>query len=92
MFMKMVDERWGLKLSVEEVAKKIKHFLLLRHKSSQTDESDTLIPRRELQPDDNRFDFRPFLYGTKWTRQFRHIDALVAQRTKLKRFDFDSTV
>ena len=27
MFMKMVDEkRWGLKLSVEEVAKKIKHF------------------------------------------------------------------
>jgi NAD+ synthase (glutamine-hydrolysing) len=26
-------------------------------------------------PDDNRFDIRPFLYNTKWERQFKAIDA-----------------
>ena len=28
-------------------------------------------------PDDNRFDLRPFLYNTRWTRQFTTIDRLV---------------
>ena len=27
--------------------------------------------------DDNRFDLRQFLYNTKWTTQFRSIDAIV---------------
>ena len=29
-------------------------------------------------PDDNRFDLRPFLYPTRWIRQFRVIDQLVS--------------
>ena len=69
MFMKMIDEkRWRLNLSVEEVAKKIKHFFFCyginRHKLT------TLTPSYHAEnysPDDNRFDFRPFLYNSKWT-------------------------
>ena len=34
-------------------------------------------------PDDNRFDLRPFLYNSKWTRQFRAIDEDAAKRTKV---------
>ena len=30
-------------------------------------------------PDDNRFDLRPFLYNTRWTRQFAVIDEMVTQ-------------
>jgi NAD+ synthase (glutamine-hydrolysing) len=30
-------------------------------------------------PDDNRYDLRPFLYNTKWTRQFYTIDLMVKQ-------------
>ena len=33
-------------------------------------------------PDDNRFDLRPFLYNTKWTRQFKVMDELVKEKEK----------
>ena len=83
MFLKMADEkRWGLGLSLTEIARKIKHFFFCyginRHKLT------TLTPSYHAEnysPDDNRFDFRPFLYNSKWTRQFKHIDVLVAKRT-----------
>ena len=75
------EKRWRLSLSVKEVAEKVKRFFFYygtnRHKLT------TLTPSYHAEnysPDDNRFDFRPFLYNSKWARQFRHIDALVAPR------------
>jgi NAD+ synthase (glutamine-hydrolysing) len=47
-----------------------------RHKAT------TLTPAYHAEsysPDDNRFDLRPFLYNTRWTRQFGDIDAEVAR-------------
>ncbi len=36
------------------------------------------IISHRIFPDDNRFDLRQFLYNTKWTRQFKSIDTIVA--------------
>lgn len=62
-------------LSAAEVAAKVKRFFYFyaanRHKST------TLTPAYHAEsysPDDNRHDLRPFLYNTKWTRQFDAID------------------
>ena len=76
MFEKLVRE-WD-HLPPREVAEKVKHFFrcyaINRHKMT------TLTPSYHAEsysPDDNRFDLRQFLYNTRWTWQFRHIDACV---------------
>jgi NAD+ synthase (glutamine-hydrolysing) len=67
-------------LSPAAVAEKVKHFFVYysrnRHKMC------TITPAYHAEgysPDDNRFDLRPFLYPTRWIRQFRVIDQLVSQ-------------
>lgn len=64
------------------IAEKVKRFFIYysinRHKMT------TLTPSYHAEnysPDDNRFDLRPFLYNTKWTRQFDTIDELVVKHT-----------
>ena len=59
-------------------ASKVKHFFRMyainRHKMT------TITPAYHAEsysPDDNRYDLRPFLYNTNWTRQFAEIDRLV---------------
>lgn len=59
------------------IAEKVKRFFYYysvnRHKMT------TLTPSYHAEnysPDDNRFDLRPFLYQTKWTRQFNTIDSI----------------
>lgn len=45
----------------------------------------TLTPAYHAEsysPDDNRYDLRQFLYNSKWTWQFRAIDAQVARLTQ----------
>ena len=76
MFEKLVRE-WD-HLPPREVAEKVKHFFrcyaINRHKMT------TLTPSYHAEsysPDDNRFDLRQFLYNTRWTWQFRRIDACV---------------
>lgn len=66
-------------LSPIVIAEKVKRFFVFysinRHKMT------TLTPSyhaEQYSPDDNRFDLRPFLYPTRWTRQFRAIDSKVA--------------
>ena len=66
-------------LSPTEVAAKVKRFFYYyaanRHKMC------IITPAYHAEaysPDDNRFDLRQFLYNTKWTRQFRSIDEMVA--------------
>lgn len=78
MFLKLV-ERWS-HLTYDVVAAKVKKFFsyyaINRHKMT------TLTPSYHAErysPDDNRFDLRPFLYNTKWDRQFSTIDSLVKQ-------------
>jgi len=62
------------------VADKVKHFFrcyaINRHKMT------TLTPAYHAEsysPDDNRFDLRPFLYPSQWSRQFTTIDNIAAQ-------------
>ncbi|CAH0519171.1 unnamed protein product [Peronospora belbahrii] len=57
------------------VATKVKRFFFYysvnRHKMT------TLTPSYHAEnysPDDNRFDLRPFVYNSRWTRQFNSID------------------
>jgi len=76
MFEKLVHE-WD-HLPPREVAEKVKHFFrcyaINRHKMT------TLTPSYHAEsysPDDNRFDLRQFLYNTRWTWQFRRMDAYV---------------
>ncbi len=79
--------RWGAPppvgrgLSPADVAAKVKRFFYFyaanRHKAT------TLTPAYHAEsysPDDNRFDLRPFLYNTAWTRQFKAIDAEAAAK------------
>ena len=73
---------WGA-LAPPAVAAKVKRFFyfhaLNRHKMC------TLTPSYHAEsysPDDNRFDLRPFLYNTAWSRQFRAIDEDVAARAR----------
>ncbi|CAM9104348.1 unnamed protein product [Ectocarpus fasciculatus] len=65
-------------LSPQEIASKVKRFFFFysvnRHKMT------TLTPSyhaEEYSPDDNRFDLRPFLYPTRWPRQFAVIDSML---------------
>lgn len=76
MFEKLVHE-WH-PLPPREVAEKVKRFFryYARHRHKMT----TLTPAYHAEsysPDDNRFDLRQFLYNTRWTWQFRQIEALV---------------
>lgn len=57
-----------------------KFYAINRHKLT------TLTPAYHAEaysPDDNRFDLRPFLYNTQWTRQFQTIDAIVKAKAAL---------
>jgi len=61
-----------------QIAEKVKRFFyyysINRHKMT------TLTPSYHAEaydPDDNRFDLRPFLYDTKWSWQFKKIDEMV---------------
>ena len=78
MFRKLVVT-WS-HLAPSEVAAKVKRFFYYysvnRHKMT------TITPAYHAEaysPDDNRFDLRPFLYNTRWTRQNRVIDDIVTQ-------------
>jgi len=86
MYRKLVDEWTSAKkkrapedrLTHAEVAAKVKRFFFYyginRHKMC------TLTPSYHAEgysPDDNRFDLRPFLYNSRWPRQFQTIDQLV---------------
>ena len=76
MFERLVEE-WD-HLSPREVAEKVKRFF--RYYSMNRHKMTTLTPSYHAEsysPDDNRFDLRQFLYNTRWTWQFRHIDAYV---------------
>jgi NAD+ synthase (glutamine-hydrolysing) len=84
MFIRLIKGVWA-HLEVAEVAAKVKRFFYFysvnRHKMT------VLTPSYHAEaysPDDNRFDLRPFLYNTKWTRQFGTIDALVREREGTK--------
>ncbi|KAG6966608.1 hypothetical protein JG688_00006706 [Phytophthora aleatoria] len=72
-------------LAPTEVATKVKRFFFYysvnRHKMT------TLTPSYHAEnysPDDNRFDLRPFLYNTRWTRQFNSIDTLAGKLEEKK--------
>ena len=76
MFEKLVQE-WG-HLPPREVAEKVKRFF--RYYAINRHKMTTLTPSYHAEsysPDDNRFDLRQFLYNTRWTWQFRRIDACV---------------
>ncbi|KAG7355090.1 NAD+ synthetase [Nitzschia inconspicua] len=69
---------WKETCTPSEVGAKVKRFFYYysvnRHKMC------TLTPSYHAEansPDDNRFDLRPFLYNTKWPRQFSTIDRMV---------------
>jgi len=68
-------------LGADEVAVKVKRFFYYysvnRHKMCVITPS---YHAEGYSPDDNRFDLRPFVYNTRWTRQFAAIDRLVAKR------------
>ncbi len=62
------------------VADKVKRFF--RYYAINRHKMTTLTPSYHAEnysPDDNRYDLRQFLYNTRWTWQFRKIDALVAR-------------
>ncbi|RKU24432.1 NAD(+) synthase [Candidatus Poribacteria bacterium] len=76
MFEKLVQE-WD-HLPPRQVAEKVKRFF--RYYAINRHKMTTLTPAYHAEsysPDDNRFDLRQFLYNTRWTWQFRHIDACV---------------
>ena len=76
MFEKLVQE-WD-HLPPREVAEKVKRFF--RYYAINRHKMTILTPSYHAEsysPDDNRFDLRQFLYNTRWTWQFRHIDACV---------------
>ena len=70
-------------MSAREIAVKVKRFFFFyainRHKMT------TLTPSYHAEsysPDDNRFDFRPFLYNAAWARQSKNIDDMVAEEER----------
>eukprot|EP00743_Colponemidia_sp_Colp-15_P002468 GILK01002675.1.p1 GENE.GILK01002675.1~~GILK01002675.1.p1 ORF type:complete len:704 (-),score=84.43 GILK01002675.1:103-2214(-) len=81
MFQKLVHA-WS-HISPAEVAVKVKRFFTFysinRHKQTTVTPS---VHCESYSPEDNRFDLRPFLYNTRWPRQFRTIDALVDETKK----------
>ncbi|QQP51706.1 Glutamine-dependent NAD(+) synthetase [Caligus rogercresseyi] len=74
MFNKLTHS-WRSKASPEETAKKVKLFFrfyaINRHKMTILTPACHVEP---YDPDDNRFDHRPFLYNSGWRWQFRTID------------------
>ena len=79
MFLKLLA-LWTF-LSPLVIAEKVKKFFFYysinRHKMT------TLTPSYHAEnysPDDNRFDLRPFLYNSKWTRQFQNIDEIAKKQ------------
>ncbi|XP_072128866.1 glutamine-dependent NAD(+) synthetase-like isoform X1 [Mobula birostris] len=79
MFCKLIHI-WKTVCTPRQVAEKVKHFFRMysinRHKMT------TLTPSyhaEDYNPDDNRFDLRPFLYNTSWSLQFRCIDNQVTK-------------
>jgi NAD+ synthase (glutamine-hydrolysing) len=70
----------GRGLSPQTVAEKVKRFFFFysinRHKLTVLTPS---YHAGSYSPEDNRFDLRQFLYNTRWTWQFRQIEALVAR-------------
>ena len=70
-------------LTPSEVSAKVRRFFyyysLNRHKLT------TLTPSYHAEnysPEDNRFDLRPFLYNTAWTRQFSVMESMAARDDK----------
>ena len=59
------------------------YYGINRHKAT------TLTPSYHAEgysPDDNRFDLRPFLYPSRWERQFARVDVLAQQhQAKVRR-------
>lgn len=79
MFCKLIH-MWKAICTPRQVAEKVKHFFrtysLNRHKMT------TLTPAyhaEDYNPDDNRFDLRPFLYNTSWSWQFKCINNQVTR-------------
>ncbi|XP_062917773.1 glutamine-dependent NAD(+) synthetase isoform X2 [Mobula hypostoma] len=79
MFCKLIHI-WKTVCTPRQVAEKVKHFFRMysinRHKMT------TLTPSyhaEDYNPDDNRFDLRPFLYNTSWSLQFKCIDNQVTK-------------
>lgn len=78
MFEKLLHE-WN-HLPPREVAEKVKRFF--RYYAENRHKMTTLTPSYHAEsysPDDNRFDLRQFLYNTRWTWQFRQMDAIVSK-------------
>ncbi|KAK9127856.1 hypothetical protein Syun_016653 [Stephania yunnanensis] len=70
--------KWGTKLTVSEIADKVKHFF--KYYSINRHKMTVLTPSYHAEsysPEDNRFDLRQFLYNSRWPYQFRKIDDLV---------------
>ncbi|XP_051885146.1 glutamine-dependent NAD(+) synthetase isoform X1 [Pristis pectinata] len=79
MFCKLIH-MWKAICTPRQVAEKVKHFFRMysinRHKMT------TLTPAyhaEDYNPDDNRFDLRPFLYNITWSWQFKCIDNQVTK-------------
>lgn len=79
MFCKLIH-MWKAICTPRQVAEKVKHFFrtysINRHKMT------TLTPAyhaEDYNPDDNRFDLRPFLYNTSWSWQFKCINNQVTR-------------
>ena len=74
MFCELVD-KWGGRCNPEEVSEKVKRFF--RYYSINRHKMTVLTPSYHAEsydPDDNRFDHRPFLYNIAWSWQFCNID------------------
>ena len=74
MFCELVD-KWGGRCNPEEVSEKVKRFF--RYYSINRHKMTVLTPSYHAEsydPDDNRFDHRPFLYNIAWPWQFCNID------------------
>lgn len=79
MFYKLL-QTWKNLHTPEVIAEKVKRFFVFysinRHKMVVVTPA---YHAENYSPDDNRFDLRPFLYNTKWTRQFKTIDELITK-------------
>jgi NAD+ synthase (glutamine-hydrolysing) len=90
MFIKLLDT-WK-HIAPTDVGEKVKRFF--RFYSINRHKLTTLTPAYHAEgysPDDNRFDLRPFLYNTHWTRQFQTIDAIAKARTSGSQFAASSS-
>lgn len=79
MFCKLIH-MWKAICTPRQVAEKVKHFF--RTYSMNRHKMTTLTPAyhaEDYNPDDNRFDLRPFLYNTSWSWQFKCINNQVTR-------------